>query len=57
MDLRRNSLLYPLQDGYGFGLLFPLGGRLGGKIYSPAGGRRFELPKLGGYEKIGRAHV
>lgn len=29
------GILYPLQGGYGFGLLFPLGGRLGGKIYSP----------------------
>ena len=43
------GILYPLQGGYGFGLLFPLGGRLGGKLI-PAGGRRFELPKLGGYE-------
>ena len=45
-----SGIFNPLQGGYGFGLLFPLGGRLGGKIYSPAGSRRFELPKLGGYE-------
>ncbi len=32
--------------------LFPLGGRLGGETYSPAGGRRFELPKFGGYEML-----
>ena len=41
------GILYPLQGGYGIGLLFPLVGRLGGETYSLAGGRRFELPKLG----------
>jgi len=44
------GILYPLQGGYGFGLLLPLGGRLDGETYSPAGGRHFELPKLGGYK-------
>ena len=41
------GILCPLQDGYGFGLLFPSGSRLGGEINSPAGGAGFELPKLG----------
>ena len=30
-----SGILYPLQGGYGFGLLLPLGGRLGGETYSP----------------------
>ena len=46
------GILYPLQGGYGFGLLLPLGGRLGGETYSPAGGRHFELPKYDGYEML-----
>ena len=41
------GILYPLQGGYGFGLLLPLGGRLGGETYSPAGCTGFELPEFG----------
>ena len=44
-------ILYPLQGGYGIGLLFSLVGRLGGETYSSAGGRHFKLPELG-REKI-----
>ena len=36
-----------LIKGYGFGLLFPSGSRLGGETNFPAGGTGFELPKLG----------
>ena len=41
------GILCPLQGGYGFGLLFPSGSRLGGETNSPAGGAGFELPELG----------
>ena len=45
-------ILYPLQGGYGFGLLFPLGSRLGRKTYFPTGGMGFKLPKLGRHEVL-----
>ncbi len=40
----------PVAGGYGFGLLFPLGGRLGGKIFPPLAVTALSCQNLAGYE-------